>query len=216
MTRTILLLLIFSSLFSCTSDPDIKSMDEDEKTRISTEHLRKGKEKFDEIQSDVNHKAEDFEKVVVIWEEGLKYQPRNTIIRREIVLLHFNMAKAYVDRKVGYQAQALEKKSKGMVEEAKKFDPMIANSEKKAVRSYQRVLSHISILLSQSQAREPKEELMLLNFMVVSNIYLKRFDDAMRILNSQVESTPEDDPKMTMLLQWKDALQLAIDKMRRE
>ncbi|RME81414.1 MAG: hypothetical protein D6785_09035 [Planctomycetota bacterium] len=214
-TLWIFLFLLFLHL-GCTSTPDPNELSQEERTRISVSYMKKGKEKFDEIMSNPNHKAEDFDKVIQLWNEGLRYLPQNTKIRKDLVILYFNLGKGYVKRKGLYQAMAAAAKEKKDMVKAQEYQKLANESEKKALQSYQQVIFHLNILLTQRKPYDPQEEMAFLNYLLVSHVYLKQYEEAIKLIDGEIQSLPDDDPRIERLMDMKETIIEALQKARQE
>ncbi|RME04409.1 MAG: hypothetical protein D6805_03040 [Planctomycetota bacterium] len=207
--------LFLIGLASCASEQkgveyDMDSMEY--KTIQSNKYLRRGRSIYDRLISKPNVRAEDFEEAIQVWNEGLKILPTNTLIRYEIVKVLYHLGKAYMKRMYICNTQAQKAKENGDFELAQKKIQEGKLEEQKAIDAYTRFLKHITILLRHRKPHDRQEEEMFFEWMVIANIQIKRFQEALRLIQERLAELTPSSPKYHALVRVKEEIQKEIEK----
>lgn len=212
---------------ACSSGPDknenndverAKKMDSADRTRLSVQYMRKGKVLFNDLMTNPDRRAEDFYKVAKVWEKGLKIQPQNTTIRRDLILLYLNMAESYRQRKD--QKYAIADKLRKEARKRGEIDPpraraLVEEGKEEGVKAedaYKRMLTHHEIFFQMTKPTSPREEWTFFRAQVIANLYLNRIQQARNLLLQKRRSLPDDSPYEEQLVR----MQRQIDEVIRK
>ena len=216
---TISSLIILSSCASEAKKDDtdprvLNKMTQSDRTILSVKKQKQGRNLFNQLQSNPERKAEDFYKVAKIWEDGLKIQPTNTTIRRDIIVLYVSMGDSFQKRKLMSYTKADRARKSGKLKESTSMTDQGKGEDLKAQDAYKRALTHIEVLQQQTNANTPKEEWFLFDSQVMANIYLNRIQQAENLVIQKQRSLPEDSPYEEKLQKMRRAIKQAIQHAR--